>query len=182
MRLPAEAVRGDSPVLERLVRPLFRSRTGNRVVFRVEGGSGAAQSRSYVNIDPSGTVRLATGGNALNLNFGVFERAVEFLLQHRSGARLKVFEVEEGWFEAARSASTPERGKAAQVLVTDPVTGAQSPLHPPGRAPGITDVTGLPRTVDVRFGADQLQVPATLVPELQDFIVPGTGRVLEFTP
>jgi hypothetical protein len=36
--------------------------------------------------------------------------------------------------------------------------------------------------VDTRYGADQLQVPASLVPELQEFIVPGTGRVLEFVP
>jgi hypothetical protein len=77
--------------LERLVRPLFRSRTGNRVVFRVEGGSGRRQSHDYVSIDASGNVRLATDENALSLNFGVFEGAVEFLLEKRPGARLKVF-------------------------------------------------------------------------------------------
>ncbi len=182
VRLPLRAVRGNAPVLERLVRPLFRSRTGNRVVFRTEGGVGASASRSYVNVDAAGKVRLNTGGKALNLNFGVFERAVEFLLENRAGARLKVFEVEEGWFEALRGVSTPEQGRAARLVVTDPATGAETPLDPSGEAPGISDVTGLPRIVDTRYGLDQLQVPATLVPELQDFIVPGTGRVLEFTP
>ncbi|MFE5813197.1 hypothetical protein ACFQ6S_07320 [Streptomyces sp. NPDC056479] len=182
VRLPVRAVRGNAPVLERLVRPLFRSLSGNRVVFRVEGGSGTAQSRSFVNIDQAGNVRLATGGKALNLNFGVFERAVEFLLENRSGARLKVFEVEENWFQAMRGVSTPEQGKAARFVVTEPVTGARTPLHGPGQAPGISDVPGLPRIVDTRYGVDQLQVPAELLPELQEFIVPNTGRVLEFTP
>ncbi|MFF3877185.1 hypothetical protein [Streptomyces sp. NPDC001978] len=178
VRLPVRAVKGNAPVLERLVRPLFRSRSGNRVVFRVEGGSGTARSRDFVQIDQAGNVNLATGGNALNLNFGVFERAVEFLLENRAGARLKVFEVEEGWFKALRGVSTPEQGRGMRLVVTDAATGAKTPMD----APGIADVKGLPRTVDTRYGVDQLQVPATLIPELGEFIVPGTGRVLEFTP
>jgi hypothetical protein len=182
VRLPIRAATPGSPVLERVVRPLFRSRSGHRVVFRVEGGSGAAQSRSFVRIDPaSGAVRLATGGRALNLNFGVFERAVEFLLQNRAGARLKVFEVEEGWFQSLRGVSTPEQGKAAALLTPGP-GGTQVPLHAPGQAPGISDVTGLPRIVDTRYGIDQLQVPAELVGELQEFVVKNSGRVLEFVP
>jgi hypothetical protein len=165
IRVPLQTVRQGQAALERVVRPVFRSRTGNRVVFRVQGGTGAAASQDMVRIDANGGVQLATRGRALNLNFGVFERAVEFLLAHRRGARLVVFEVEEGWFRSLRSAATPERGQ--------PVV--------PG-APGIRDVTGVPRTVDVRFGPDQLQVPASLVPELGEFIVPNSGRVLEFTP
>ena len=166
IRLSQRAVRQDAAVLERVVRPVFRSRTGNRVVFRVQGGEDlAARSRELVLVDAHGNVSLATGGNALNLNFGVFERAVEFLLASRRGARLAVFEVEEGWFEALRSAATPEQGRAA-------VAGA----------PGIRDVQGLPRTVDTRYGEDQLQIPGSLQPELQEFIVPGSGRVLEFGP
>ncbi|GLY16395.1 hypothetical protein LWF15_29840 [Kineosporia rhizophila] len=182
IRLPVRAVQGNAPVLERLVRPLFRSRSGHRVVFRVEGGSGVARSRDFVQVDPAGNVRLATGGRALNLNFGVFERSVEFLLENRAGARLKVFEVEEGWFRQLRGVSTPEQGRAHQVLVVDEATRTATPLHPDGTAPGITDVKGLPRIVDTRYGIDQLQVPPSLLRELNEFIVPGSGRVLEFTP
>jgi hypothetical protein len=36
--------------------------------------------------------------------------------------------------------------------------------------------------VDVSRAADQLQIPAALVPEFEDFVVPGSGRVVEFTP
>lgn len=174
--------KGADPTLERLVRPLFRSRTGNRVVFRVEGGSGSGRSREFVKIDASGNVRLHTGGRALNLNFGVFDRAVEFLLENRAGARLKVFEVEEGWFQSLRGVSTPEQGHAARLIVEDPVTKVRTPLHAPGEAPGITDVERVPRIVDTRDGVDQLQVPGSMVRELQEFVVPGTGRVLEFVP
>lgn len=183
IRLPLRAAKPGSPVLERMVRPVFRSRSGHRVVFRVEGGSGDAQSHSFVRIDPdTGAVRIATGGKALNLNFGVFERAVEFLLDKRPGARLKVFEVEERWFQSLRGASTPEQGEAAKLLVEDATTGVKTPLHAPGQAPTISDVTGLPRIVDTRFGTDQLQIPSELVHELQEFVIPGSGRVLEFVP
>jgi hypothetical protein len=90
--------------------------------------------------------------------------------------------VEEGWFQALRGVSTPEQGRAARLVLVDPVTKGRTPLHAPGQAPGIAKVEGLPRIVDTRYGVDQLQVPAPLVRELGEFIVPGTGRVLEFTP
>jgi hypothetical protein len=105
--------------------------------------------------------------------------AVEFLLEHRPGGRLVVFEVEEGWFSALRSISTPERGEGARLVVKDPATGTGTPV---GRAPGITNVPGAPRLVDVRAGADQLQIPASLLGDLQEFIVQGSVRDLKFTP
>jgi hypothetical protein len=183
IRLPARSVRNSPTVVERLVRPIFRSRSGNRVVFRVEGGTDpAARSRELVHIDDDRNVLLTTGGRALNLNFGVFERALEFLIANRAGARLKVFEIEEAWFRAARGVSTSEQGVAARLNQVDPATGAVTgPLQPAGgAAPGIRDVQGLPRTVDIRYGEDQLQVPANLVRELQEFIVPRSGRGVEF--
>ena len=166
-------------MVERLVRPIFRSRSGNRVVFRVEGGVDASsRSRDLVRIDAAGNVRLATGDRALNVNFGVFERAIEFLVENRAGARLKVFEIEEAWFRSVRGVSTPEQGKAARLVELDPGSGAV--IGPGPRGGGIKAVEGLPRTVDTRAGEDHSQVPAKLVPELQEFIVPGSGRVVEF--
>jgi hypothetical protein len=179
VRIAAPQARGNAPVLERIVRSLFRSRSGNRVVFRVEGGVPPAASRNYVRVDRSGNVRLSTGGSDLNLNFGVFERAIEFLVQARPGARLKVFEVEEGWFTALRNITGPEQGAGARLLVKDPATGAVTGEL---TAPGVSAVEGVPRLVDTRYGVDQLQIPASVVRELEEFIVPGTGRVLEFTP
>jgi hypothetical protein len=132
----------------------------------VEGGTdAAARSHESLRVDANGNVTVARTGRALNLNFGVFERAAEFLIEHRRGARLVVFEVEEGWFQSLRSTATPERGQ---------------PAAPGG--PTIRDVGGVPRAVDVRFGQDQLQIPDSLQAELQEFIVPGSGRVVEFTP
>ena len=165
-------------VVERLTRSLFRSRTGNRVVFRVQGGTGTDTSWDFVHVGELGSVRIATGGNALNLNFGVYERAVEYLLEHRPGGELVVFEVEEGWFSALRGIATPERGEGARLVVEDPVTGAKQP----GVAPKITDVTNAPRTVDVTKGVDQIQIPDSLLHQLDEFIVPGSGRKLQFTP
>jgi len=178
IRLPARSVRNSPAVVERLVRPIFRSRSGNRVVFRVEGGTDpASRSRELVHIDADGNVALATGGRALNVNFGVFERALEFLVANRPGTRLKVFEVEEGWFRAVRGVSTPEQGVGARLNEVD---AAGAVIRPAPQAGGISDVRGLPRTVDTRYGEDQLQVPAGLVRELQEFVVPGSGRVVEF--
>jgi len=180
VRIPAEdAALANPEALDRLTRSLFRSRSGNRVVFRVQGGTGTEASQEYVHIGGhDGSVRIGTGGNALNLNFGVYERAVEFLLKHRPGGRLVVFEVEEGWFSALRGIATPERGEGARLIVTDPEAGtAQRAV-----APGIKAVPDAPRLVDVRAAVDQLQIPASLLHQLQEFIVPGSGRELEFTP
>jgi len=74
--------------------------------------------------------------------------------------------------EQARQANLPFR------LPGDPEGTVRGQLQaaPPGA------VRGLPRMVDFRDAADQLQVPAELVDELNEFIVPGSGRVLEFEP
>ena len=177
-------------------RPIFSSRTGNRVVFRVQGGTGAESSKELVHVDPSsGAVRLDpsvmprvtvnargvtqfAGGDSLNLNFGVFERAVAFLLQNRPGGRLVAFEVDEGWFQSLRSAASPERGTAAAVVDRD--TGASIARR--GGAPTIKNVDNVPRTVEIRLGEDQLQLPPSLIPELNEFIIPGSGRVVEIAP
>ena len=179
VRIAAEDAELAKPeVVERLRWSLFRSRTGNRVVFRVQGGTGTDTSWDFVHVGERGSVRIATGGNALNLNFGVYERAVEYLLEHRPGGELVVFEVEEGWFSALRGIATPERGEGARLVVEDPVTGAKQPAV----APKITDVTNAPRTVDVTKGVDQIQIPDSLLHQLDEFIVPGSGRKLQFTP
>ncbi len=65
---------------------------------------------------------------------------------------MKIFEVEAGYLESLRGIATPERGASAAVMETDPVTGQLRPLPPAGK---ISDVTGVPRTVDVRQASDQ---------------------------
>ena len=70
------------------------------------------------------------------------------------GSRIVAFEVEEQWVRAARSAAVPEGGTKA-------MGGKQ------------------PRLVDVRFADDQMEIPPKLIPDLQEFIVPGSGRVIE---
>jgi hypothetical protein len=161
IRIGLDEIERDPAAIERLVRPIFRSRSGNRVVFRVEGGSSPhARSQELINIGANGHVGLARG--TLNVNFGVFERAIEFILEHRPGSRLKVFEVDEGWFQSLRSGSIPERGVPADPSL-----------------PRLQDIKGQPRTVDIRFGEDQLQIPPNLVDEFEKFIIPGSGRVVE---
>ena len=170
---------GNEAVLARVVRSTFRSRSGNRVVFRVEGGTPPDASWHYTSIDANGNVKINTGDKAYNVNFGVFERAIEFFVANkRIGGQLKVFEVEERWFQTLRNAIGPEQATPAQLTITDPVTGAVSVRT----APKIKDVPDLPKLVDTRLAADQVQLPASMVGELQEFIVQGTGRVLEFTP
>ena len=134
--------------LLRLTRRLMLSRSGNRVVFRVEAGG----SRELIRVGTDGGVTISR--TTIDLNFGSAERAVEFLQDHRgSGARIVIFEVDDEWVRALRSAAIPEHG-----------TGSL------GRQP---------RLVDVRFAEDQMQIPGTLVPELENFVVPRSGRVLE---
>ncbi len=151
--------------IPRLARTIFRSRSGGRLVFRVEGGASLnARSQELTHIGADGSVNFEPGAT-LNLNFGVYERAVEFLLQHRPGGRIKVFEVNEEWFQSLRSSAVPERGV---------------PVDP--SMPSLADVTGNPRLVDVRFAEDQLQIPPSLVNELQRFVVPRSGRIFEIVP
>jgi hypothetical protein len=161
IRIPLSEIERNPEAIERLVRPIFRSRSGNRVVFRVEGGaSPQARSQDLIHIDAQGQVRLTRA--TLNVNFGVFERAIEFILEHRPGARLKVFEVSEDWFQSLRSGSIPERGVPAAPSL-----------------PRLQDIQGQPRTVDIRFAEDQLQIPPNLVDEFERFIIPGSGRTVE---
>ncbi len=152
-RVPLSRVERNPGLLERLVRPLLRSRTGNRVVFRVE----SERSRQLISVGRDRSVRVAQGVTH-HLNFGSWDRALEFVRQSARGrARIIIFEVDEDWVRSLRSAAIPEYG-----------TGELG-----GR---------LPRLVDVRFAEDQMEIPPRLTGELQRFVVPRSGIVLEFEP
>lgn len=98
---------------------------------------------------------MTLGRSLGTLNFGSYERAVEFAQKEsKAGSRIVAFEVDEAWSQAARSAAIPEHG-----------TGALG--------------GSLPRLVDVRFAEDQMEIPASLLDEFEKFIVPGSGRVIE---
>lgn len=150
LRIPLARAERDPRLLPRLLRPLLQSRTGNRVVFRAEGGAG----RQLVQVGEGGSVTL-TRGTTIYLNFGSYERAVEFLKKGRG--RIVAFEVDEAWVQSARSAAIPEHG-------TGTLRGRQ------------------PRLVDIRFAEDQMEIPSSLIDELQQFIIPGSGRMVEVTP
>ncbi len=167
-----------------LSRVMFTSRSGNPVVFRVEGGTGglSESSREFVHVDPAtGNTRIRVRELKLNINVGSFERAVEFILEARPGARLKMFEIDAGYLRNLRSNLVPEQGVRTLLHPVDAagnlVPGAAQ--QTPGR---LSDVQGVGRTVDTRTAVDQLQLDASIAAELNDFIVPGSGRVLEFTP
>jgi len=148
--IPKAAVEGDPSKLLRLVRPLLRSKSRNRVVYRVEGGG----SRELLRVDANGNV-FVKPGETIYLNFGSEARAIKFFNENRGpGARIVAFEVDEEWVRAARSAAVPE-------YKTEALEGRQ------------------PRLVDVTVAEDQLEIPGSLTGELQDFIIPGTGRILE---
>lgn len=165
-----------------LTRVLFTSRSGNPVVFRVEGGTGsmAQRSKEFVSVDAKGNASVRTGNQKLNINVGSFERAIEFILEARPGARLKMFEVDAAYLKNLRSILTPEQGHPTWLADVDSagkaIAGTATPT--PGR---LADVQGVGRYVDTRQAADQLQLDAAIAAEMNDFIIPGTGRVLEFT-
>jgi hypothetical protein len=164
-----------------LSRVLFSSRSGNPVVFRIEGGTGGIGQRSkeFIAVDARGNARVRTGGQKLNINVGSFDRAVEFILEARPGARLKMFEVDATYLKNLRSILTPEQGHPMWLADVDAagnaIPGTAAPT--PGK---IADVQGVGRYVDTRQAADQLQLDGPIASELNEFIVPGTGRVLEF--
>lgn len=165
-----------------LSRALFSSRSGNPVVFRIEGGTGgiAQRSKEFITVDARGAVRVSTGKQKLNINVGSFDRAVEFILEARPGARLKLFEIDATYLKNLRTVLTPEQGHPMWLADADAmgnaVPGTAAPT--PGR---IADVQGAGRYVDTRQAADQLQLDGPIAAELNEFIIPGTGRVLEFT-
>lgn len=149
VQVPQSDVERNPALLPRLLRPMLEGESGGRLVFRVESD----RSRKLVHVDARGHVTIE-GGASAHLNFGSFERAVEFVLNHSEGqARIYAFEVDEAWVRSVRSAGMPEHG-----------TG---------------DLHGQPRVVDVRFADDQLEIPAPLIGELNRFIVPGSGKVHE---
>ncbi|MBS1874285.1 MAG: hypothetical protein JSU00_13800 [Acidobacteria bacterium] len=147
---PPSPVERDPSAIPRLIRPMLEGEGGGRLVFRVE----SERSRSLVTVDAQGNV-VVQGGASIHLNFGSFERAVEFVTENSLGAaRIIRFEVDESWVRSMRSAAIPEHETAA-------LAGRQ------------------PRLVDVRFADDQFEVPPGLIGELNRFIVPGSGVVHE---
>lgn len=177
IRLPADGL--SAAETDALVRVAFSSRSGNPVVFRVEGGTGADRSWDFIRIGEGGSVRIDNGGRDLNINVGSFERAVEFIIGHRPGASLKLFEVDARWLTNLRGAAVPERGLPAHLVGRDAPGAPWEPVPGTGT---LTDVRGTARTVDVRQAADQLQVDGSLARELEEFIIPGTGRQVSFSP
>jgi hypothetical protein len=103
-----------------------------------------------LNVDPAGNVTTTSG--TLNVNFGSLERALEFFAKRGSGARIIAFEVDEAWVQSVRSAAIPEHTTAGMGKEV--------------------------RLVDVKFAEDQMQIPEKLLPEMEKFIVPGSGKVL----
>jgi hypothetical protein len=151
IKIQQSAAAKDPEKLVRLIRPLTRSRTGNRVVYRVEGGG----SRELITITEGGNVTLSN--NNIHLNFGSEARAIEFLAKRDSG-RIVVFEVDERLVQSFRSVALPEfKVKSAEFG---------------GR---------LPQLVDIRYADDQMFIPKELLGLLDEFIIPGSGRVLEIT-
>ncbi|MFL6656758.1 MAG: HYD1 signature containing ADP-ribosyltransferase family protein [Massilia sp.] len=150
VNVPLSAVETNPALLERMARMLVSGEHGGRMVFRVE----SERSRSLVSVDAAGNVTVA-GGASVHVNFGSFERAVEFVLDSaRGNARIFAFEVDEAWVRSARSAAIPEHETAA-------LGGRQ------------------PRLVDVRFADDQMEIPPGLIGELNRFIIPGSGMQFE---
>jgi hypothetical protein len=148
--------------LSRQMRQIFQSRSGNRVVFRVDD----AGTSNFMRIDASGnlTIDIATlpaNRDYLHLNFGSFERALEFLGMRdlSRGARIVVFEVPEGWVGSMRSAAIPERAATS----VDPLLSRQ------------------PQLVDVTYAHDQLAVSRQQLDALNQAIIPRSGRVLEIS-
>jgi hypothetical protein len=182
IRIPIDRTLGTGET-DAVVRTMFTSRSGNPVVFRVEGGVGDARSHEFITIGSGGRVAIDSRGLAFNINIGSFERAIEFIIGHRPvGARLKVFEIEEGWIRSLRGIATPERGRPARINELDPLVLHPSPIAelPPGGS--ISDVQGLACNVDITDAADQLQIAGSLIGELGEFIVQGSGRELRFVP
>ena len=150
VRIPLSTVERNPAFLPRLVRGLMRSRSGHRVVFRVDGGG----SRGLIRFDPATRNVTLTPGETLHLNFGSPERALEFIRENRGhGSRLVVFEMDEQWVRSFRSGAIPEHGTTA--------------------------IRRTQRSVDVRDAEDQLQIPGSLIDEVQQFIIPGTAREFE---
>jgi hypothetical protein len=153
-RLPA---RPDWEPTDADVRMMFSSRSGNPVVFRVQGGSNPPLvSKQVFAVDPSGRVSIPGGRSEdVFVNVGSLERAIEWLVEKRPGGSLVMFEVDAGWLRSFRGIARPEQAATA---------------------------TGVPYTVDVSYAADQLAIPSNLLAEFEEFIVQGTGRVLTFVP
>jgi hypothetical protein len=111
--------------------------------------------RHLLDVDAAGNVTVASRG--IHLNFGSPERAAEFLAKDTKrlpGTRLVKFEVSEEWVRSLRSGAAPEAARLERA----------------------------PQLVDVRFADDQLYLPDEMIPELQDFIIPGSGREVVIVP
>ena len=108
-------------------------------------------SQSALGVSAAGGVKIAP--RMLYLNFGSVERALEFLAKRGPGARIVAFEVDEAWAQSLRSGAVPQEGAS----LVNPKT---------------------PKLVDPSDAADQLQIPPDMIPEMEKFIVPGSGKVI----
>jgi hypothetical protein len=143
----------DPSALPRLDRPLESDpRRGTRTVYRVQG-----PENRRVTVGPDGSVHVRPG-RTLYGNFGSLERAKEFLRKGPPGREIVAFEVQEAWVQSLRSAAIPE------VEGTKVLKGK------------------VPKLVDVRFGDDQFEIPGSYVADLQDAIVPNSGRPVPTEP
>lgn len=147
-RISADFAPRSPETLARMARDLMRSRSGNRVVFRVQGGGG----RPIIQVENGNLVFSDAGrsGEYIHFNFGSEERALEYLRRNRPGGEIIAFEVSEEWVRSLRSAAIPQRG-----------TG---------------EIRNIPRLVDVTAAPDQLEVPTDLIDEMAEFVIPGTAR------
>jgi hypothetical protein len=152
VQVPLQSIERNPAFLPRLVRTLMRSRSGHRVVFRVDGGG----SRGLIRFDPATRNVTLARDQTLHLNFGSPERALEFIRANRGqGSRLVIFEMDEQWVRSFRSGAVPEHGTTALPRTQ--------------------------RSVDVTAAEDQLQIPGDLIDEVQQFIIPGSAREFQIT-
>ena len=108
-------------------------------------------SQSALGVTAAGGVKIAP--RMLYLNFGSVERALEFLAKRGPGHALWLSKsMRLGPSRCARRA-VPQEGAS----LVNPKT---------------------PKLVDPSDAADQLQIPPDMIPEMEKFIVPGSGKVI----
>ncbi len=110
------------------------------------------KGRHLLTVDANSNVTVAK--QTIHLNFGSPERAMEFLSKETKGGeggRLVRFEVSEQWVQSLRSAAVPEKAGSLKE----------------------------PQLVDVKYADDQMMVPAGMIHELQDFVIPGSAREVD---
>ena len=121
--------------------------------FRVQGGTLPKASRQLIDVDAVGNVSIQPG--TLNVSAGTAEHA-QYFLQQRPGARVTTFEVPK-WMD-----------DFIQSEAIDQFKYGSNPLNQGGLAPKIVDPTTPGRSYEL---------PGTWAEWLQEYAVPGSGRV-----